>query len=202
MADKKNKAKSKAAPKSKGVVGRLKNIIKRKPAKNSGQPRKARPKAVSGTKKQKPASTNVKPAPAPVANANQPVKRKPPSITITRPEVTRPPLVQMPVPKNEPPIGAPSILVPKGGLPVPSLTPSLRWMYVGGATRYEVEWSHDSHFGRGHGSTVVSAQTLVTIDAAHALKPGLMYQWRVRGGNDSGWGPWSSTESFKAPDKA
>lgn len=222
MAEKK-KATKKVPPKSKGVVGRLKNILKHKPTKASGQPRKAKAKAASRTRnetavakkqaapKNQPASKNQpapknqftpKNQPAQNADPGQPIKRKPPSITITRPEVTRPPLVQMPVPKNEPPIGAPSILVPKGGLAVPSLTPSLRWMYVGGATRYEVEWSHDTHFGRGHGSTVVSAQTLVTIDATHALKPGVLYQWRVRGGNDSGWGPWSSTESFKAPDKA
>jgi hypothetical protein len=74
-------------------------------------------------------------------------------------------------------------------------------MYVGGATRYEVEMSRDSHFGRGHGTTIVSLQTAITLDASQALQPGTLYQWRVRGGNDAGWGPWSSPESFKAPDK-
>lgn len=207
MAKQTQKAKSrKQEGASKGVMGYLKRVVAGKPKATRAagtKPKASRAKVIPRVKphttktKNSPASKNVAPQ-----DATQPAKRKPPSITITRPEVTRPPLVQMPTPKNEPPIGAPNILLPKGGLPVLSLTPSLRWMYVGGATRYEIEWSHDNHFGRGHGSTMVSAQTLVTLDANHALKPGMMYQWRVRGGNDSGWGPWSSTESFKSPEKA
>jgi hypothetical protein len=81
------------------------------------------------------------------------------------------------------------------------MPPILRWLYVGGATRYEVEWSPDTHFGRGHSVTVVSQQTAMTLDDAHPLKPGLVYQWRVRGGNDAGWGPWSGPESFRVPEK-
>lgn len=208
MAQPKQKAAKKKSGAAQGVVGYLKRVVARKPKparSTASKPKASRTK--SGAQSKTP-SAKTKNAPvakttaAPPVDAAQPVKRKPPSITITRPEVTRPPLVQMPTPKNEPPIGAPNILLPKGGLAVPSLTPSFRWMYVGGATRYEIEWSHDNHFGRGHGSTMVSAQTLVTLDATHSLKPGMLYQWRVRGGNDSGWGPWSSTESFKAPDKA
>ncbi len=129
------------------------------------------------------------------------VKKKPPSITITRPEATRPPVVVLPPPKVEAPIGAPSILVPKGGQPTNSLTPILRWMYVGGATRYEVEMSHDAHFGRGHSTSMVSLQTAITLDQEHALQPSTTYQWRVRGGNDAGWGPWSAPASFRSPDK-
>lgn len=203
-------SKQKAAPakkknaKAQGVVAMLKRAVTRKP--KAARPAVAKPKASRAkTASPKPRAAKTKtaptPAPAPTPVAAPPAKRKPPSITITRPEVTRPPLVQMPTPKNEPPVGAPNILAPKGSLPVPSLTPSFRWMYVGGATRYEVEWSHDTHFGRGHGNSIVSAQTLFTLDATHALRPGQMYHWRVRGGNDSGWGPWSSAESFKAPDK-
>lgn len=73
-------------------------------------------------------------------------------------------------------------------------------MYVGGATRYEVEWSPDAHFGRGHSITLVSTQTAITLDEANQLKPGLQYRWRVRGGNDAGWGPWSPPETFVAPE--
>lgn len=150
---------------------------------------------------------NTSPAPPP-ANSKLPQptpvpgKRKPPSITITRPEAMRPPPVILPPPKVEAPIGAPLILLPKGGQPAPSLTPILRWMYVGGATRYEVEMSYDAHFGRGHGITIVSLQTAITLDSGHALKPSMDYKWRVRGGNDAGWGPWSPTESFRSPEKA
>ncbi len=194
------KAKKKSAE-PKGVMGILKRAVTRKPSAARAAAAKPKARRAKPAAPPKPRAAKTKSAPAPIPDAAPPTKRKPPSITITRPEVTRPPLVQMPTPKNEPPVGAPNILAPKGSLPVPSLTPSFRWMYVGGATRYEVEWSHDAHFGRGHGNTMVSAQTLFTLDAAHALRPGLIYQWRVRGGNDSGWGPWSSAESFKAPDK-
>lgn len=203
MADKK---KAKAKPKSKSVVGFLKQVVARKPKTTSPAPAKRaakakpkaqpKPKPVPKPEKAAPAPNHKKGAPPP-----PPAKKKPPSITITRPEATRPPLVQMPTPKKEPPAGAPNILLPKSGLPVDSLTPILRWMYVGGATLYEVELSHDSHFGRGHSITITSRQTLMTVDAAHALKPGTTYQWRVRGGNDSGWGPWSGAESFRSPDK-
>ncbi len=208
MAQSKQNAAKKKSGAAQGVVGYLKRVVVRKPKRvrsGASKPKASRAKSGAETKTRSAKTKNApasKTTVAPPVDAAQPVKRKPPSITITRPEVTRPPLVQMPTPKNEPPIGAPNILLPKGGLPVTSLTPSLRWMYVGGATRYEIEWSPDNHFGRGHGSTMVSSQTLVTLDATHALKPGVMYQWRVRGGNDSGWGPWSSIESFKAPDKA
>lgn len=215
MADKK---KENPAPK-KGVVGFLKQVVKRNPKDAAGtkpnraaKPKQAKPKTEakpkSEVKRKAKTKSEAKPEKTVAAPKTKkgapppPPKKKPPSITITRPEATRPPLVQMPTPKKEAPAGVPNILLPKGGLPVDSLTPSLRWMYVGGATHYEVEWSHDSHFGRGHSSSLISQQTLVKLDAEHALKPGTVYQWRVRGGNDSGWGPWSGAESFRSPDKA
>lgn len=130
-----------------------------------------------------------------------PLKKKPPSITITRPEVTRPPVVIPPPRPLEAPISAPSILLPKGGSSIGSLTPNMRWMYVGGATRYEVEWSADAHFGRGRSITLVATQTTITLDALNELKPATNYLWRVRGGNDAGWGPWSHPETFRSPEK-
>lgn len=144
---------------------------------------------------EKPAAAPPPPAPPPSA------KRKPPSITITRPEATRPPAAQMPPPKFEAPVAAPLILLPKAGQPVSSPTPIFRWMYVGGATRYEVEWSKDARFGRGHSRTLVSLQTAITLDTANELLPGSSYHWRVRGGNDAGWGPWSGIESFRVSEK-
>lgn len=192
----------------KGVVGLLKKMVGRKPAapprakkqKAANPPAPARPKAKADVK---PPKANAVPngKQAVPAEPSVPVKKKPPSITITRPEVTRPPIVLPPPRPPEAPIGAPSILVPKDGLPITSLTPILRWMYVGGATRYEVEWSHDAHFGRGHSISLVATQTAITLEAANELKPSTMYKWRVRGGNDAGWGPWSPPESFKSPEK-
>lgn len=198
------KAKSKTPP-SKGVVGLLKKIVGRG---SPASPRSAVSKnKTKGTDVKTKARANAKATKSSngkqVASPPEPdkVKKKPPSITITRPEQTRPPVVLPPPRPLEAPIGAPSILVPKAGLPIASLTPIMRWMYVGGATRYEVEWSHDAHFGRGKSITLVSTQTAITLDAANELKPGTMYKWRVRGGNDAGWGPWSPPESFRSPDK-
>lgn len=202
-------SKTQAPAKKQGVVGLLKKLVSRKPAPSPRSGAKAKPAAkaiksapVAKGKQAKvsapKAATNGK-AIAPVPEA--PLKKKPPSITITRPEATRPPVVIPPPRPLEAPIGAPSILLPKGGAPIGSLTPILRWMYVGGATRYEVEWSHDAHFGRGHSTLVESAQTAITLESPNDLKPNANYKWRVRGGNDAGWGPWSPPESFKSPEK-
>lgn len=208
MAAKKTNSKTKTATNS--VVGRVKNIFARKPsakseaqtskktaAKRKAQTKETRAKPKEGKAKRS-ANGNVAAAAAATAVA---VKKKPPSITITRPEATRPPVVLPPPRPLEAPIGAPNILLPKDGAPITSLLPSLRWMYVGGATRYEVEWSQDAHFGRGHSVSLVSPQTAVTLEAPNELKPGTMYKWRVRGGNDAGWGPWSPPESFRSPEK-
>lgn len=206
MAAKTSKSKEKARP-AKGVVGFFKSIVegpkptvkvaKRKPSKPKA-PARAKEKPAPKDKKTKgKANGKTVAPPAPPV----PMKKKPPSITITRPEATRPPVVLPPPRPLEAPIGAPSILIPKGGIPIASLTPIFRWMYVGGATRYEVEWSHDAHFGRGHSTSLISMQTAVTLEASNALKPSTNYKWRVRGGNDAGWGPWSPPESFKSPEK-
>lgn len=207
MAQKKVKAK---ASSDKGVVGLLKKFVgggktkkasaPKRSARKTAPPKKSKPKA--NAKQANPKLANAKSTPNGKAAAPAPpVKKKPPSITITRPEVTRPPVVLPPPRPLEAPIGAPNILLPKGGLPITSLTPILRWMYVGGATRYEVEWSHDAHFGRGHSITLVSTQTAISLNEANQLKPGLQYRWRVRGGNDAGWGPWSPPETFVAPER-
>lgn len=196
------KPKSKAAPAKKNVNAARAKVPPKRAKSAPAKPAPAKRDAGSKSK-----AASAKPAKPPVKGKGAPppapaqVKRKPPSITITRPEATRPPPVELPTPKLEAPIGAPNILLPKDGQAVPDGAPILRWMYVGGATRYEVEWSHDSHFGRGHSSSTESLQTALILDVTPALKPGIVYSWRVRGGNDAGWGPWSSPESFRLPDK-
>ena len=200
MADKKKSTTQKPG----GVLGVLGKIVRRPtPQPKDGKSKVSKPPTRTAKKAQPKKSARTRGATqAAKQSAPEPekAKKKPPSITITRPEAMRPPPVELPVPKQEAPVGAPSILLPKGGQAITTLTPILRWMYVGGATRYEVEWTPDAHFGRGHSSTLTSAQTMLTLDSEHALKPGKTYQWRVRGGNDLGWGPWSAAESFRAPD--
>jgi hypothetical protein len=211
MAQSKTKPKSKSKPApEKGVVGMLKKLVGAKPAaarsETKAKPAKA---AVKKSAKTAPAAAvpkgkaakNGKVAAPPPAVPEPPVKKKPPSITITRPEQTRPPVVILPPKPLEAPIGAPSILLPKGGLPIASLRPDLRWMYVGGATRYEIEMSSDPNFKRAFTTTILSSQTTITLEEESELKPGTVFKWRVRGGNDAGWGPWSSPESFKSPEK-
>jgi hypothetical protein len=202
MAQKKNKSKSATS----SGKARSKNQTKSKataPKPKAGVKAASKPVARSGgqSPKIKSAKASAKPN-GKQAAAEAPVKKKPPSITITRPEVTRPPVVLPPPRPVEAPIGAPSILVPKGGLPITSLTPILRWMYVGGATQYEVEWSPDAQFGRGHSVSQVAQQTAISLDETNELKPATNYRWRVRGGNEAGWGPWSPPESFRSPDKS
>lgn len=218
MATKKTKSK----PPSKGVVGLLKKIVKGKstaaparPDSKNKQAKAAKTKPTTKSKTEtakKTKATRGKPSQAappavpPVPTSDKAAveppapKKKPPSITITRPEVTRPPIVLPPPRPLEAPIGAPSILLPKDGISASSLTPILRWMYVGGATQYEVEWSPDANFGRGRSVSVVAQQTAITLDASNQLKPSTNYKWRVRGGNDAGWGPWSHAASFRSPE--
>ncbi len=200
MAQKKTQSKTTS---SRGKAGTAKTHAAKPAARAGAKEKLSKAAPVKATKNGKAAAkasavkTNGKQAALPAAGA----KKKPPSITITRPEVTRPPVVLPPPRPVEAPIGAPNILVPKGGLPVASLTPILRWMYVGGATQYEVEWSPDAHFGRGHSVSQVARQTAISVDAANELKPATNYRWRVRGGNEAGWGPWSPPESFRSPEK-
>src|SRR5215212_5533353 len=94
--------KSKAAPKKQGVIGMIKKLVA---PKDKAKPVRAKTEAAKPTKGN--AAKNAKPAPAPVAVKGKaakngkvaappvpepPVKKKPPSITITRPEQTRPPV--------------------------------------------------------------------------------------------------------------
>ena len=93
------------------------------------------------------------------------------------------------------PFGRAILLVPKDGTYVDSFHPTFRWLSVGSATRYEVQWGEDTTFGNKHGT--VSLATEATVPVEKPLQVGPMYYWRVRGGNDGGWGPWSPTGSFR-----
>lgn len=100
-----------------------------------------------------------------------------------------------PTPKPPAPIGRAILLVPENGKYAESVTPTLRWLSVGGATRYEVMWSEDSGFAGSH--SVTSVATGASVPADRPLRVGATYYWRVRGGNEGGWGPWSLPFSFQ-----
>lgn len=93
------------------------------------------------------------------------------------------------------PFGRAILLVPKDGTYVDSFHPTFRWLSVGGATRYEVQWGEDATLVTKYGT--VSLATEATVPVEKPLRVGALYHWRVRGGNDAGWGPWSPIGSFR-----
>jgi hypothetical protein len=102
-----------------------------------------------------------------------------------------------PPPKPIAPVQAPALFSPRLGEPSESLTPSFRWFYVGSASHYELVWSLDVHFHKAH--ILFTNQTAASLPPDQALAPGTTYVWRVRGGNEGGWGPWSTTRTFTTP---
>jgi len=98
-------------------------------------------------------------------------------------------------PKPPAPTGRAILLAPANNTLVDSMHPHFRWLSVGGANRYEVVWSERPDFADSH--TVTSAATEATVPEDQSLRIGPTYSWRVRGGNEGGWGPWSSTASFQ-----
>jgi hypothetical protein len=114
----------------------------------------------------------LKPAPKPAA---APVPVEPPPIPIA-------------------PVGRPILLSPEQGKYADSVNPRFRWLSVGGATRYEVNWSQDANLANAY--TVVSIATEAAVPVEKPLTIGSTYYWRARGGNEAGWGPWSNIGSF------
>lgn len=100
-----------------------------------------------------------------------------------------------PLPKPAPPIGRAILISPEDGKYVDSVNPTFRWLSVGGATRYEVLWGEDPGLSNGH--STISLATEAAVPVEKPLRVGATYYWRVRGGNDGGWGPWSPTASFR-----
>ena len=105
------------------------------------------------------------------------------------------PIPTEPMPKPLPPSGRAILLSPENEKFTDSLHPAFRWLSVGGATRYEVTWSEHPSFSSL--SSVVSIATEATVPVERTLRMGSTYYWRVRGGNEGGWGPWSASSSFR-----
>lgn len=102
-----------------------------------------------------------------------------------------------PAPPPPAPIQAPTLFSPGAGESTETLTPSFRWFYVGAASHYQLVWSPDVHFHKAH--ILLTNQTAASLPPEQALTPDTTYSWRVRGGNEGGWGPWSATRSFTTP---
>lgn len=105
-----------------------------------------------------------------------------------------------PVQKPVAPTGRAILLSPENDKFADNLHPTFRWLSVGGAARYEVVWSEESNWAQAH--PVISIATEAAVPIEKPLRVGATYYWRVRGGNEGGWGPWSSVSSFRVLDEA
>jgi hypothetical protein len=144
--------------------------------------RPAQKQRTAKSKGKHPAAAAVKKK-APPTSAEAPVNQESPS---------------PPAPKPLAPVQAPALFSPRAGVAAESLTPSFRWFYVGAASHYELVWSLDTHFHKAH--ILFTNQTAASLPSEQALEPGATYVWRVRGGNEGGWGPWSVTRTFSTPE--
>ncbi|MCX7839800.1 MAG: fibronectin type III domain-containing protein [Anaerolineae bacterium] len=118
--------------------------------------------------------------------------------TVTVSVVTSPPpQPSVAVPPIQParPIGRAILIAPENEKWVDSVHPTFRWLSVGGATRYEIIWGEDPTLTMHH--TLHSIATEATVPLESPLQPGKTYYWRVRGGNEVGWSPWSEVHSFR-----
>ena len=98
-------------------------------------------------------------------------------------------------PKPVAPTGRAILLSPENEKYADSVNPTFRWLSVGGATRYEIAWSEDATMHSSH--SIFSFATEATVPVEKPVRMGVTYHWRVRGGNEGGWGPWSSIASFR-----
>jgi hypothetical protein len=158
-----------------------KKVIAKKPA----APQVAAPKKAIGKS----------PAPKTKAALSKADQRKGNVPAKPEPKVaTPPPPPPPPAPKPSRPAGRPILLSPENGKYAESINPKLRWLSVGGASRYEAVWSQDPNLINGY--SIVSISTEATVPLEKPLAVGVTYYWHVRGGNEAGWGPWSMAASF------
>jgi hypothetical protein len=185
-----------AAPFLAAVTARKKKRIG-KPTTRKRKPRPSRPakakRARKATRRVARPASRKRIAPAPKRPARGRAK---PAPAPQKPAAKTAPVKQVaePLPKPVAPTGRPILLSPENGKYADSIYPKFRWLSVGGATRYEVFWGQDAALANGF--TVVSIATEATVPVEKPLKIGVTYYWRVRGGNEAGWGPWSAANSF------
>jgi len=174
----------------------------RKPAKKTV--RKEKKTTRTPAKKQRPAKKPAAPVKAASAKKSSRAKPAPPK---SRTGVTNKPAstagaqtsaVVQPT-KTHPPAGRAILLSPENEKFTDSLYPKFRWLSVGNSTRYEVAWGEDQNFVAS--ASLISIATEAPVPVEKPLRLGTTYYWRVRGGNERGWGPWSSTLSFRVLDE-
>lgn len=89
----------------------------------------------------------------------------------------------------------PVLVSPAKGTLVKTITPTLKWKVVNGATYYRVQVAYDSGFG-----DLVKDDTTTNVAYVPTLPPGTRFYWRVRAFNASDEAsPWSAVWNFKTP---
>ncbi len=138
-------------------------------------------------------AAKAKPAKPEKGSARKPARRSPMPETKPKAASSAATAPAAPAVKPAPPFGRALLLAP--GNYVDTVHPRFRWLSVGGATRYEVAWSDKPDLSNQQ--SVISAATETAVPDEFPLRVGSLYYWRVRGGNNGGWGPWSNTASFQ-----
>jgi hypothetical protein len=86
-----------------------------------------------------------------------------------------------------------TVIAPKDGAANVSTSPELSWQAASNAAEYHLEVSDDAF------ATTMLTTTLVgnTSHQLSGLEHNHTYHWRLRGANETGYGPWTPTMSFK-----
>lgn len=168
-------------------------------------PAKAKPADKKSARPATKPARQAKPAPkskvAPPAKTNASASKRAPAVPVkavaskTNAPTNAPATKAEVLPKPPAPTGRAILLAPEGGKFADSINPRFRWLSVGGATRYQIEWSDKSDFTDGHSITSIATEAVVPVEQPLALS--VTYYWHVRGGNEGGWGPWSGVASFR-----
>ncbi len=90
------------------------------------------------------------------------------------------------------PTPAPTLLSPENDTKLGGIEATTTWSSLAGANRYDLQISLFAHFG----SSVFRGTIQDTTWTGSPFAQNRRYYWRVRAGNEGGWGPWSDTRSF------
>lgn len=129
----------------------------------------------------------------------KPMGRTPPP----PPPPTPKPKIEVVLPFERPgkivaPVSPPQPVAPINGTRILDLTPRFGWRFVANAKHYQVTWSDEPNLANGR--YLFADETAATLPPEHALTAGKTFFWRVRAGNETGWGPWSPVQEFGTPE--
>ncbi|MCL4489497.1 MAG: fibronectin type III domain-containing protein [Chloroflexi bacterium] len=184
-----------ATPLLAAVATRKKTVSKKSAKRPAASKARARPSGTPGTRKPTPVRPSGRAAERGKTGRTKAGRHPASKGGESAPSPKPPPPPPPPAPRPVAPTGRAILLAPINGQYTDSVYPKFRWLSVGGATRYQVVWSEDPNWGGT--LSVLSIATEAAVPVEKPLRPNTIYYWRVRGGNDAGWGPWSPSGSFR-----